>query len=266
MPGIHELRAELASRKREKSGMAGTIAGVLAAFVVGGLLVFGWQFIPSAMLNGGVSGSAAPRQAAVTIATSGNRLGRAATAPLLKGCLTRVLDTGNALSSYRRAASGLRDRPRGFPRDEDFAGLEAGALYAMLEAGKTLSLASSLLGDPAGAELNVQLATMWGQLAECVYNQDAPALCDADNRALAVDSLTTHLRQSKRALADAAKAPADMQHTQLRSLGERVVGALRHHLRDGALIGADFGMFPPDEIKRAASEVKPIRDVCAARK
>ncbi len=42
----------------------------------------------------------------------------------------------------------------------------------------------------------IELAQMWGEVADCVYHQNTFRLCDIDNRALAVEAGSIFIRQT----------------------------------------------------------------------
>jgi hypothetical protein len=260
MSSIHELRAELARRPPESTGKKTIVLGILGAFLAGGLLVFGWQLFPAATPVAGIANVKPSGQPEITIPASSGRLGQASSAPILLQCMSRVVTSH---WTYRTGPKEVRGSRSSF-RDEDVEAINAAAMYAILQAGKTAAMGLTLTGMDGPA--NVLLASKWGELAECVYNQDGAALCDRNNRALAVESVTNHVRNANRALADAGNTSANRHVSQLRALNERVMAALRTQLRDGVVIAADFGMVAPDEIKRAAGTTKPMRDVCAARR
>ena len=121
---------------------------------------------------------------------------------------------------------------------------------------------AALFNEPVGTGALVQLSSILGLIAECVFNKDAAELCDANNRALAVDAIGSHVRHADSVLAQ-PNVSASLQLSQLAALKERVIVGVRGHLRDGSLIAADFGMFAPDEVRRIARETKPIRNACA---
>jgi len=245
MPSVQDIRAELAKRQPEKSGHTGTILSVLVAFIAGGLLVFGWQLVPAATLTGGApSGS---RQGEIAVPASAGRLGQASAAPLLRSCLThRDLYVASAARPWTLDAGG------------------ASGAYKAIESISAAAHTTALLGQQPGPGATIRFATIWGRIAECVYNQDAPALCDIDNRALAVDSLNNFVRHSYRAAADVANTRASVELNQIGGIKERLMVVLRSHLRDGALVAADFGIFASDEVRRIGRDAKPARDVCAA--
>jgi hypothetical protein len=259
MDSIHDIRAELASQKAEKP-VTRAILSVAGAFAVGGLLVFGWQFVPTATPSTTVRDSSTSLGAAeVKIAATSDRLGNASNAPLLRTCMTsRLMSAGQA--SYESRLGPRQRNPRNAP-DLPFPGDPAQG-YAMLQTADTAARAAALFNEPVGTGALVQLSSILGLIAECVFNKDAAELCDANNRALAVDAIGSHVRHADSVLAQ-SNVSANLQLSQLAALKERVIVGFRGHLRDGSLIAADFGMFAPDEVRRIARETKPIRNACA---
>jgi len=171
---------------------------------------------------------------------SGDRMGRASTAPILKACM----------NSDRFAIASEQ-------------GFDPAMLLQMLEAGNMQSRGVRVFGGKPKTGFELQLAQDWGEVADCAFRQDAFRLCDIDNRALAVQAGTSFVRQADRIIAaggDAAE-PADIQ--ALQSVRERVLGGLRQRLRAGVLIAADFNSFVPSSIRDALKETKTIDNACA---
>lgn len=255
MSNIDDIRAELASRRPERSGATSTILAALGAFAVGGVLVLGWQFMPAATPSATPRTAGAPRDAEVKISTTGDRLGDPVKAPLLQTCVTSQIMTSGG--GYQGSVGPRRSNPHN-SSDDSFFPLDAAQLYAML---KMTNTATALVQSAPGAV--GLMASSWGMLAECLVNKDAAMLCDSNNRALAIEAVTNLVRQSGSALAQ-PNVSANMQLSQLANLKERVMVGFRGHLRDGSIAAGDFGFFAPDEIKRLARETKPVRDACAA--
>jgi hypothetical protein len=259
MPSVHDIRAELASRKPERSGTTSTILAVLGAFAAGGLLIFGWQYVPTAKSSTTERSISTPRDGEVRIPATGDRMGQASNAPLLRTCMTsRLMSAGEI--SYSNQLGPRQRNPRNEP-DRPYPGDPVQG-YAMLKTANTAARAAALFNEPVDTRALVQLSSIWGLIAECIFNKDAKELCDANNRALAVDAVSSLARHSESALAQ-ANVSANLQLSHLAALKERVIVGFRSHLRDGTLIGADFGMFAPEEVKRIARETKPIRNACS---
>jgi hypothetical protein len=259
MPSIDDIGAGLASRKPEKSAPPSIILRVAGAFAVGGLLVFGWHFVPAATPSTTVRNSSTPLGAEVKIAATSNRLGNASQAPLLRTCITsRVMSAGQ--TSYESRLGPRQRNPRNAP-DLPYPGDPAKG-YAMLQTADTAARAAALFNEPVGNGAVAELSSILGMIAECVFNKDAAELCDSNNRALAVDAVGRHVRHADSVLGQ-PNVTASLQISRLAALKERVIVGLRGHLRDGSLIAADFGMFAPGEVRRIARETKPIRDACA---
>jgi hypothetical protein len=104
---------------------------------------------------------------------------------------------------------------------------------------------------------------------ECILTRDRAAVCNPDNRALAIEFLADFLDNARRAEPELANIPAAKRALFEQASGiaarPRVLDALRDHLREGRLTAADFGTFAPPEVKEAIAAVKPVRDACAQR-
>jgi hypothetical protein len=117
----------------------------------------------------------------------------------------------------------------------------------------------------------------WGEIADCVYRQNARALCEPNNRALAVEAAASVVRevnaltapqQSESSFAKtyaAVNGAATIKRNidQLRDIKDRVLTGLRARLQDGRLIAADFGYLPQADLKRVLQDTKPTRNGCA---
>jgi hypothetical protein len=108
-------------------------------------------------------------------------------------------------------------------------------------------------------------AMMWGLVAECVYQQNGSRLCDIDNRALAVDSASTFLRQAAQAEQDARQSDAISNEDvrELARMRDHMLDGLRTYVRDGELIAADFGLLVPAAVRVVLDANKPDHDGCA---
>jgi hypothetical protein len=222
-----------------RSGIAGMIVLAVVAFAVGAGGILAWKrFAGSSPLP---VASASPPAAASNKAPApkfaGNRLGRAGTAPLLRTCVK-----GETF--------------------ETFINLNAQAIYTVMTTASTMMRTGPLVGAPTGDP--TQLADQWREIADCVYQQNSWHLCDADNRALAVESASGFLRF-------AAQIPANPmtmrdEQTLLRDVAQtrqRVLEALRTRLRNGHIIASDFGPLQPTEIKALLADTKTVGNGCA---
>ena len=231
MPGLEELRAGLRGQTVQKTGTPAWLTAafvVCAAFAVGAILVVGWNRLPANLIP-----PAADKKetvAAILIAPSANRLGRAETAPILGRCI-RARDP----HYYENAPADL--------------------LYGALKGGSMQSRVRAVLGKPSKDQART-VAESWASLADCVYRQDANALCDPDSRLLAVEAAISLVRQPRQ---NPSNDPPDIDIERAK---EQMLAALRTRLRDGVLIAADFGLFAPGEIKRVIADINPIRNIC----
>lgn len=115
----------------------------------------------------------------------------------------------------------------------------------------------------------IELAQMWGEIADCVYNQNAFRLCDIDNRAFAVEAGSIFIRQAD----DIAAQPPDTYAAQageipaLQSIRDRVMAAMQTRVQSGVLIAADFpSSFAPTAVRKMLTETETLRNECAAQK
>ena len=215
-----------------------TIAGAVAAFTISAWVVLDWgeisspgRWLPS--LSGAPGAGIAP-------APSGARLGRAATAPLLKVCVTKSM-------------FGIDDSQE----------IEPAHLLDVLNASATAGRVASMFGSkPRSAA--VDLATLWGDVADCVYRQNSWQLCDIDNRALAVHAANSFVRQVDTVLAQAASIAATAGEIQgLTSTRDRVVESLQSRVNSGAMIASDFAPFAPAAVRTALGKTRTDGNACA---
>jgi hypothetical protein len=159
------------------------------------------------------------------------------------------------------------------------AGAEPGDLYRILKAGSFVSRLSALGGQPQRVADPLGLAILWGDVADCVYRQNGRALCDADNRALAVEAANTFVRQLRISSApqtgDAVASTfaavqgngrvrsAVYEVQALHAVAERMLSALRNRVEEGRLIAADFGFSAAPEVKNILGETATTRNACA---
>jgi hypothetical protein len=243
---IQEIRAEQLRRQGEqppKSRRWSFVAGAVAAFFAGGLLVTAWGVVP--VLLG--KGSGAMHDARPPAASAVRRMGRAEAAPLLPQCAPRdMVPLGPGTM------------------------VEAADLYAVLKSG----------GAPPPGASATALAALWGELADCVYRQNSWTLCQPDNRALAVETLNGFVRQLRIAAGQRADGEAGGRKARvlqrpprggalvhdvpsLRAIEDRVLAGLRHRVQEGRIVAADFGFAAAPAVKAVLGEVRPARDACA---
>jgi hypothetical protein len=262
MPSIvDQIREQQAWEQPKKSGSTGFIVGTVAAFVAGLLLVMSWGAFPSLTTNGLFAAKqhalvSHNKPASVSI-PAGGRLGTAAESNLLRTCV---------------------------PADK--LGFELGSkvqnkdLYRLLQASSQMLNAASIMGmqnEMSGMGMK-QFAVLWGDVADCVFRQNGWALCEPDNRALAVEAVSAFVRQTAIAAApevdsDFNKVMATLQGkrrqsmemavSSIRTTRERVLSTLKMRAQEGRFIASDFGFFAPAEVTQAIRDAKPTSDACA---
>jgi hypothetical protein len=214
---------------------------LILAFVGGFLAVGGWIWAPqiSKLMPSFSSGTSSAGSGGSWFADA-NRLGRPEVAPVVRSCIFRVVDVG-----------------------PDAEKMEPSAGYFILKAGSMQANVSAMIGksDRWSENQTVNLATSWGQLANCIYAQDDRELCDPDNRAAMVEATTKFFAFAKQAEASKPPIPADDARV-IENLSDKLLGALKNHRRYGTLVAADFSSFAAPEIMRIMREEKETRDIC----
>ncbi|UPJ53012.1 hypothetical protein IVB30_17845 [Bradyrhizobium sp. 200] len=209
------------------------------AFVGGFLVVGGWMWAPKisnliqSLFSGGPS---------VSLFADMNRIGRPEVAPVVRSCIFKVVDVG-----------------------PDAQKMEPSAAYFILKAGTMQANVSAALGksDRWSESQTINLATSWGELANCIYAQDDRELCDPDNRAAAVEATTKFFAFAKQTEGSTGKPAISASAARvLEGFGDRLLIMLKNHRRYGTLVAADFGSFAPSEIMRIMREEKETRDIC----
>ena len=246
---IDQIREQQAWEQPKKRGSVGFIAGTIAAFVAGILLVMSLGFVPS------LSPKAlfAPKQQAivshnkpaeVSISSRG-RLGDASESKLLRTCMPSAMGPAN------------------------MAGMDNKGLYNLLSATNqmmTFAVAAGAQDTATGAKA---FSSMWAEVADCVFRQNGYVLCEPDNRALAVEAVSAFVKQSAMAAAPQATTTSsprtEMMMQKVRATRERVLEALKVRAQEGRLIASDFGFFTPSEVMQAVKSAKPTSDACATR-
>lgn len=234
MADFRELRARQTWQVAERRSMLPTVLGVIAAFAVGGLLVVGWEKIPTPLQW--LPSLAADTPNAPPSSFDTNRLGRAETAPLLARCVNPE-------------TFGM---PGGTP-------VQAAVLWQALAAGSTASRVASMFGQP-GQRGEAELAARWAEVADCVYRQNRANFCDMDNRALAVEAVNSFMRHSAR-FAGAPRASAEMR--AIVQTRRRVLDELKVLVTNGELIAADFGAFAAPTVRHALAVTRTVANSCA---
>ena len=260
MKMINEMRERQAWDQPKSQSPLPIILGAVIAFGIGLLGVSGVVRAPNLFPAKTQTAPHDAKPAEVSIDTSARRVGRAETAPLLKMCMPM--------------------HKLGFGPDTPIA---AGDLYRILQTGSAVSRIASAAGIKQNAVDDAGFATLWAEVADCIYRQNGWMICDPDNRALAVEAATTLVRQAS-AATKSAKTPdtSDFGKTMATIQGKhapnrdylvqsanaakgRVLSGLRNYAADGRLTSSDFGMFAPSEITQVLRETKVTRDACAAK-
>lgn len=263
MKMIHEMRERQAWEQPRNQSPLPIILGAVIAFGIGLLGVSGVVRAPvlfQAKTQMVQVASRDARPTEVTIDTSARRIGRAETAPLLKSCMPM--------------------HKLGFRPEQ---AVEVGDLYRILQTGSTFSRIASAAGIKQNAVDDAGFATLWADVADCIYRQNGWMICDPDNRALAVEAASTLMRQVSAAAKSAKTADtSDFSKTMAAIDGKhapnrdylvqnanaakaRVLSGLRGYVADGRLTSADFGIFAPSEISQVVRDTKVTRDACATR-
>ena len=279
MPSIiDEMRERRQWEEPKSSSPVPIILAAMAAFAIGGVVAFGYLKMPTlgamATKPAQTSPGSAPEQPKSEVSFAGVRLGRAETAPLLKSCVPM---------HKLGLASSFGDR------GDRRVGLEPADIYPILQMASTASTISAIAGVKPQAAQETSVAGLWGEVADCVYRQNGWALCDPDNRALAVEAVNILVRQVNAAtssLKSEASAPpkkggpqtfgqvkAELdgrsapnpthQLAAARAVKDRVLSGLRNRANEGRLIASDFGFFAPAEVLQVFKDIKPTRNACA---
>jgi hypothetical protein len=187
-----------------------------------------------------------PAAQPLAAAPANQRMGRATMAPLLLTCA-----------------------PEGSTQ-----GLDHRALYWLMQTGSRGARIGTLINPAQSAAAQMTFARPWSDLTDCVYRQNGAALCDPDNRALAIETITTFVRLVN----DAAKADAaalerpepgqyrrELQYDSdaARALKDRVLATLRIRVQEGRLVAGDFDFFLPAEILDVLRRTPTSEDRCA---
>lgn len=217
--------------------MARQFLTLMLAFVGGFLAVGAWIWAPK--VSSAVSGIASVGPSSVPLFADAKRIGRPETAPVIRGCIARIMDFG--------------------PDQK----VEPSAAYSMLKMGSMQADVGAMIGksEREADRLIVTLAVKWGELANCIYTQDDRELCDRDNRAAAVETTTKFFAYAKQAEAIKAKGPG-AEARGLDGITDRLLLMLRNHRHYGTLVAGDFSSFAAPEIMRIMREEKQTRDIC----
>lgn len=248
MKMIHEMRRQQAWAAQKSASPLPVILGAVIAFGIGLLGVSGVVRVPAALQAKLHQDAHTARGPVARV-----RLGTAEAAPLLTVCVPSA-------------------KP-GIVKDGGH-----GETYRMLQSASSLSRVAALAGLKKEAGDQSQFAAIWSELADCVYRQNGAMLCDANNRALAVEAASNFIRQLD--AADKAERFVDTRNFGPLDLGRehrasslqnativknRVLSGLRTQVAEGRLTASDFGMLVPAEITRIIRETKVSGGGCAIR-
>lgn len=259
---IHEMRERQVWEQQKSSSPLPIIIGAVIAFGIGLLGVSGAVRVPTLLQARTQMVAVAPRDAKpaeVTVGTSMHRIGRAETAPLLKTC-----------APFAKLGYEHVDR------------VPPGDLYRILQTASGFSRIASAAGIRQNAVDEAGFASLWADVADCVYRQNGWTICDPDNRALAVEAASTLVRQTSAAAKSLKTPDSDFSKTMATIHGKhapnrnylvqsanavkaRVLSGLRNYASEGRLTASDFGLFAPSEITQVLRDTKVARDACASR-
>ena len=242
-----DLRAAQAQNdEADSSDFAWLLGGAFVAFVIGAVAVFGWDHLPQLM--GPVqTGKPQATLDAASFTKFGPRLGEPTMAPMLRQCVpTKLL--------------GARAAPE----------VELATLYKLLHQATGVPPAQAALGQKgADDDQVIAAASLWSEVADCVYRQNGPAFCDRHNRAFAIEAASAFVRAYGPELATSTsqhhEAKSQDRVEVLRLLDnrkERLLDIVRARLREGRLIASDFGHQTPPEIMALVRQITPTRNLC----
>jgi hypothetical protein len=234
---LHEYRVQRTQQSTDHSSLLSTIVIAVIAFSFSASVVLFWDKIPGPQHLMSLLTSAEPDDK--TPSFSGDRVGRAETAPLLKVCLTADL--------------------LGMDPDKDIA---PGVLLEILTAARAQGRLTRVFG---GGSKNsaVKLAQDWAAVTDCVYRANSWNLCDIDNRALAVQAANTFVVQVEEIAEQPKASAADQSEVDALTLTKsRVLDSLQYLARNGVLISSDFAPFAPSTVRRILSDNKPEENAC----
>jgi hypothetical protein len=250
MPSIiDQIRQRQAWEEPKKASLWPLILGVFAAFLVGVGGVYSWNTFKTSPQTAAISKAApaasAPQAAGdqVSFASDAPRVGRPELAPLLKTCVQ---------SSRLGAAAGKMLGPE--------------ELYRIVQQGGQMMQIAAATGMKMKPGAQGGFASMWADVADCIYRQNGWMFCDPNNRALAIEAANTFSRQVAAASGD-TPGSTDMQYalSNARAVRDRVLSALRARVEEGRLIPSDFGLFPQEDVRKVLGSAKPKQDACASR-
>jgi hypothetical protein len=242
---VRDRRATQAQQDEgNRSDFAWLLGGAFVAFLVGALAVFGWDHVPQ-LRRALQVGTPQQDLRDASFARSGPRLGEASMAPMLRLCVPQKLLDGKG-----------------------GADVNPPAIYKALHRATAVSEARVVFDQNDVNEGERIAASIWSEVANCVYRQNGPAFCDPHNRAFAIEAVNAFIRTYRPELAKSMSQDPEAGSRGgeiLRLLDnrkERVLDMLQARLREGRLIAADFVSAAPAEITALLRDVKPTRNLC----
>ena len=210
---------------------------LILAFVGGFLAVGAWIWAPQ--ISSAVSNLVSVGPPSLSLFADANRIGRPEVAPVIRGCIAKMLELG--------------------PDQK----VEPSAAYSMFKAGSMQANVATMLGksNRESETLTIFMAAKWGELANCIYAQDDRELCDPDNRAAAIEATTKFFAYAKQTEAAKVAIPGSDARV-IEGFADRLLLMLKNHRRYGTLVAADFSSFASPEIMRIMREEKQTRDIC----
>jgi hypothetical protein len=249
MPSIiDQIRQQQAWQQAKKPAPWPLVLGVVVAFVIGGIGVHVWRSTSATPSSAPGTAQVQPAAANAPSFAAGLRVGRAETAPLLRTCVPLH-------------KLGLESTK-----------VEPADIYRLLQVGTQMSRVVAATGLRQDAIDGSDVAALWADVADCVYRQNGWALCDPDNRALAIEAAGALSRQVSIApvvkrewkgsnVSENHERKYQVQNAQ--AVKQRVLAALRHRVEEGRLIPADFGLFTHEDVRKVLSSTKPRQNACA---
>lgn len=237
MINIEEYRARQVRQPTRWSSLFSTAAAAAGAFVISAFAVLNWDKIPGPKQL--VSLLSEPAEPDNKLSFSGNRIGLSETAPLLKICKNVALDV-----------------------DPDRKVEPTILLQFLASAGNSdrLTVAHQ---DPRD-HTAVEHAAKWGAVADCVYRSNSLALCDINNRALAVQTANTFVIQADEIASKPESYSANQTEVQsLAQVKSRVLDSMQYLVRTGVLIASDFTPLAPASVRQTLAKADPEQNACA---
>ncbi len=261
---LNEIRERQAQEASTQSSPVPIVIAAIAAFAIGAAGATGFVKLPAMFQKGGapkIAATAIEHKAdAVAVAgSSWGRIGNAEKANVLLSCVPR----------HKLGLGGEIGRK-----------IESADIYKILQTGTQITRMATAFAPQQGSAGGA-LAGLWADVADCAMAQNGWTLCDADNRALAVEATINLVREVKSASVPRVESSFEKVATKAglkgkqsreyqiyaaRATRDRVLDNLRMRVSEGRFVAADFGYFPPEEIARVLNSTKVTRDACSERR